>query len=83
MADPFNQRVYVFSHPTMDAAAIDAKDGKVLGTVDLGGAPEQAVSDGNGHVYIVIQDKFNVACDRCQDHEGHGSLRFHWERQPL
>ena len=61
MADPFNQRVYVFSHPTMDAAVIDAKDGKVLGTIDLGGAPEQAVSDGNGHVYVVIQDKSNVA----------------------
>src|SRR5215831_4822454 len=61
MADPFNQRVYVFSHPTMDTAVIDAKDGKLLGTVDLGGAPEQAVSDGNGHVYVVIQDKSNVA----------------------
>src|SRR5215831_18290689 len=61
MADPFNQRVYVFSHPTMDATVIDAKDGTVLGTVDLGGAPEQAVSDGKGHVYVVIQDKSNVA----------------------
>ena len=61
MADPFNQRVYVLSHPTMEATVIDAKDGKVLGTVDLGGAPEQAVSDGNGHVYVVIQDKSNVA----------------------
>ncbi len=25
--DPFNQRVYVFSHPTKDATVIDAKDG--------------------------------------------------------
>jgi DNA-binding beta-propeller fold protein YncE len=61
MADPFNQRIYVFSHPTMDATVIDAKDGKMLGTIDLGGAPEQAVSDGNGRVYAVIQDKSNVA----------------------
>jgi DNA-binding beta-propeller fold protein YncE len=61
MADPFNERVYVFSHPTMDATVIDAKEGKVLGTIDLGGAPEQAVSDGKGHVYVVIQDKSNVA----------------------
>ena len=42
LADPFNQRIYVFSHPTPDATVIDAKDGDVLGTVDLGGAPEQA-----------------------------------------
>src|SRR5215813_5534406 len=61
MADAFNQRIYVFSHPTMDATVIDAKDGKVLGTIDLGGAPEQAVSDGAGRVYVVIQDKSNVA----------------------
>ena len=44
LADPFNQRIYVFSHPTADATVIDAKDGKVLGTIDLGGAPEQAVT---------------------------------------
>jgi len=61
MADPFNQRIYVFSHPTMDATVIDARDGKVLGTIDLGGAPEQAVSDGKGRVFAVIQDKSNVA----------------------
>jgi DNA-binding beta-propeller fold protein YncE len=61
LADPFNQRIYVFSHPTADATVIDAKDGAVLGTVDLGGAPEQAVSDGKGHLYVVIQDKANVA----------------------
>ncbi|HYL77079.1 MAG TPA: hypothetical protein VEU96_22885 [Bryobacteraceae bacterium] len=61
LADPFNQRVYVLSHPTMDATVIDAKDGSVLGTIDLGGAPEQAVSDGKGHLYVVIQDKSNVA----------------------
>jgi YVTN family beta-propeller protein len=61
LADPFNQRIYVFSHPSMDATVIDAKDGTVLGTVDLGGAPEQAVSDGKGKVYVVIQDKANVA----------------------
>src|SRR4029077_5078721 len=32
LADPFNQRVYVLSHPTADATVIDAKDGAVLGT---------------------------------------------------
>src|SRR5439155_20916196 len=40
---------------------IDAKDGSVLGTIDLGGAPEQAASDGQGHVYVAIEDKDNVA----------------------
>jgi DNA-binding beta-propeller fold protein YncE len=54
--DPFNEHVYVFSHPTKDATVIDAKDGTVLGTVDLGGTPEQGVGDGKGMLYVVMQD---------------------------
>ena len=54
--DAFNQRVYVFSHPTKDATVIDAKDGNVLGTIDLGGVPEEGVVDGKGMLYVVMQD---------------------------
>jgi DNA-binding beta-propeller fold protein YncE len=54
--DSFNERVYVFSHPTKSAVVIDAKDGSVLGTIDLGGVPEQGVADGKGRVYVVMQD---------------------------
>ncbi len=54
--DPFNRRVYVFSHPTKDATVIDAAEGAVLGTIDLGGVPEQAVGDGKGMLYVVMQD---------------------------
>jgi len=54
--DSFNERVYVFSHPTKDASVIDAKDGTVLGTIDLGGVPEQGVGDGKGMLYVVMQD---------------------------
>jgi len=54
--DAFNDRVYVYSHPTKDATVIDAKDGTVLGTIDLGGVPEQSVADGKGMLYVVMQD---------------------------
>jgi DNA-binding beta-propeller fold protein YncE len=59
--DSFNRRVYILSHAAPNATVIDAKDGSVLGTIDLGGAPEQAVTDGKGHLYIDIEDKNNVA----------------------
>jgi len=59
--DPFNQRVWVFSHSAPNATIINAKDGAVVGTLDLGGAPEQAVTDANGHIYVDIEDKDNVA----------------------
>ena len=54
--DAFSDKVYVFSHPTKDAIVIDPKDGTVVGTIDLGGVPEQAVSDGKGTLYVVMQD---------------------------
>ena len=59
--DPFNHHVYIFSHSAPNATVIDAKDGTVLGTIDLGGAPEQAVTDGKGHIYVDIEDKDTVA----------------------
>jgi DNA-binding beta-propeller fold protein YncE len=54
--DGFNDRVYVFSHPTKDATVIDSRDGTVVGTIDLGGVPEQGVADGKGMLYVVMQD---------------------------
>ena len=59
--DAFNERVYDLSHSAPNATVIDAKDGSIVGTIDLGGAPEQAVSDGKGHVYVDIEDKGNIA----------------------
>lgn len=59
--DPFNQRTYIWSHSAPNATVIDSKDGLVLGTIDLGGAPEQAATDGKGHIYVDIEDKDNVA----------------------
>src|SRR5437764_34693 len=59
--EPLTERVYVFSHRAPNATVIDAKDGSVVGTIDLGGAPEQAASDGQGHLYVDLEDKDNVA----------------------
>jgi DNA-binding beta-propeller fold protein YncE len=59
--DPFNQRVWVLSHSQPNATVIDAKDGSIVGTLDLGGAPEQAVTDGKGHLYVDLEDKDKIA----------------------
>ena len=61
MEDTFNDRVYVFSHIAPNATVIDAASGSVIGTVDLGGSPEQAVADGKGHLYIDLEDKGSIA----------------------
>lgn len=59
--DAFNQRVYILSHEAPNATVIDSTNGSIVGTIDLGGAPEQAVSDGRGHLFIDIEDKNNIA----------------------
>lgn len=59
--DPFNERVWVFSHSAPNATVINGADGSIAGTVDLGGAPEQAVTDGNGHLYVDLEDKDSIA----------------------
>jgi len=59
--DPSSERVYVLSHVAPHVTVIDAKDGSVAGTVDIGGMPEQAVSDGKGHLYIDVEDKEHIA----------------------
>src|SRR5437016_14387750 len=59
--EPATERIYVFSHSAPNATVLDAKDGSVVGTIDLGGAPEQSASDGQGRLYVDIEDKDNVA----------------------
>jgi len=59
--EPLTERVYVFSHRAPNATVIDGKDGSVVGTIDLGGAPEQAASDGKGRMYVDIEDKDKIA----------------------
>jgi DNA-binding beta-propeller fold protein YncE len=59
--DPFNQRVWVFSHGQPNATVINSVDGTVVGTLDLGGAPEQAVTDGKGKLYVDLEDKDKIA----------------------
>ena len=61
LMDHAAQRVYVLSHASPHVTVIDAKDGSIAGTLDIGGMPEQAVSDGKGHLYIDVEDKENIA----------------------
>ena len=59
--DPFNSRIWILSHSAPNVTLINASDGSIAGTIDLGGAPEQAQSDGNGTVYVDLEDKNAIA----------------------
>jgi len=55
--DPASKRVFTFNGRSSSATAIDAKTGDVAGNIDLGGDPEFAAADGEGHVFNNLEDK--------------------------
>jgi hypothetical protein len=59
--DPFNGRVHVLSHSAPNDTVINAADGTVVGTIDLGGQPEQAQSNGKGTIYVDLENKDAIA----------------------
>ena len=59
--DPFNARVWIYSHRAPNATVIDGKTGTIAGTLDLGGAPEEAASDDKGKIYVDLEDKNKIA----------------------
>ncbi|HVS37929.1 MAG TPA: YncE family protein [Gemmataceae bacterium] len=58
--DPSSKRVFAFNGRDSSASVIDAAESKVLGTIDLGGKPEFAASDGAGGVFVNLEDKNTV-----------------------
>jgi len=55
--DPATKRVFAFNGRSGNATVIESKDNSVAGTIDLGGKPEFAVSDGKGKVFVNLEDK--------------------------
>jgi hypothetical protein len=59
--DATMKRVYILSHSAPNLTALDAATGEIVGTLDLGGAPEEAALDGKGRMYIDLEDKDAIA----------------------
>ncbi len=59
--DAYNHHFYILSHSAPNITVLDDKDGSILGTIDIGGAPEQAAADGQGKIYVDIEDKAAIA----------------------
>src|SRR5579871_624290 len=59
--EPFTGKVLILSHASPSITLIDPKDGTVSGSIDVGGAMEQAQSDGQGKLYVDAEDEKKVA----------------------
>jgi YVTN family beta-propeller protein len=58
--DASSKRVYTFNAKSQDSTVVDAKTGKVIRSVPLGGKPETGVADGKGNVYVNIEDRSEI-----------------------
>ncbi len=59
--EPVTKRILVFNAGGRSATAIDAASGAVVGIVVLDGRPEFAVADGQGKVFVNLEDSSAVA----------------------
>jgi hypothetical protein len=58
--DSVSKRVFTFNGSSKNSTVIDPAKGTVVATLDLGGAPEQAVVDGKGMIYDNLEDTNEV-----------------------
>jgi len=58
--EPVSKRIFVFNGQPKTATVIDPAKGTAIGTISLGGAPEQAVADGKGMIYDNLEDTNEV-----------------------
>lgn len=74
MYEPYTGAVITCNGRSRDISVIDPKTNSVSATIPVGGKPETAVSDGQGHLFINIEDKNEIAV---VDLKG-GSVTSHW-----
>jgi DNA-binding beta-propeller fold protein YncE len=59
--DSFSKRVFVFNHSDVTTTAIDIENGKVAGTIDLGGtALEAGATDEAGTIFVNLEDASEI-----------------------
>lgn len=58
--DDYSGHVFVFNNESASATVIDILSAKVIGTVELAGAPEAAVADGKGIIFVNLEDTHEV-----------------------
>jgi YVTN family beta-propeller protein len=58
--DAVSKRIFCFNGEPNSVSVIDPASAKVISTLPLGGAPEQAVADGKGMIFDNLEDKNEV-----------------------
>lgn len=68
--EPVTKTVWAFNGRSHDASVIDVAARKVIATVPVGGKPEFPAADGNGNVFVNIEDKNEILKLDAKTHTG-------------
>ena len=65
--DTASKRVFAFNGSSHTATAVDPVKEEIIKSIPLGGAPEQAIADGNGMIYDTLQSTNEVVAIDSKD----------------
>ncbi len=60
--EDYSKKVITCNGRSHNLSIIDPATNTVVDSVDVGGKPETAVSDGEGHVFVNVEDKAQIVC---------------------
>jgi DNA-binding beta-propeller fold protein YncE len=60
MYEPFSKKIITCNGRSKNLSIIDPVENKLLDSIDVGGKPETAVSDGEGKLFVNIEDKNEI-----------------------
>jgi YVTN family beta-propeller protein len=76
--EPFSKTIITCNGKSKDLTVINPKDNKVITTIAVGGRPEEAASDGNGMLYVNLEDKNEIAVVDLKTYK----VLHHWSLSP-
>jgi len=74
MYEPHTKTIITCNGRSKNLSVIDPKTNSLIATIDVGGKPETAVSDGNGKLFVNIEDKNEIVVVDLKSH----TVIDHW-----
>ena len=78
MFESFTKMIITCNGRSKNLSLIDPREGKTVDSIDVGGKPETAVSDGNGKLFVNIEDKNEIVEVDLKNHR----VISHWPIAP-
>ena len=76
--EPFSKKIITNNGRSKNLSVIDPSTNSIVATIDVGGKPEEGISDGDGKLYVNIEDKNEIVVIDCKTFK----VTNHWSLAP-